>query len=199
MPTPDLVDMTDPDSPYELGDTHLLPRTVAEEAKVSASEVYRHTKTERFTKAYAPLSPTLHPIQHERAYVVVEYDKVLHDYMQRQGFRTEWTDDDRERAQKAVSKMSLREASEKTGIPYGTLSAWASEGIIQARDVDMHEARKRGNRASTRVRRAQAYERQKRALHLKEQGKTRNEIADMMQLHTSTIARYLREEYSPPE
>lgn len=197
MPAPEFYDMTDPDSPGELGDTHLLIKEAARLAGVGRSGISHHLRTGYFTKALAWVTPD-HCSNVERSahYVVVEYNAELHTYIENGGIEGQHNAK-RDEARKLAKRMSLRKVSDKTGVPVYTLRYWARRGVIQTQDPDI--ARQSATRGYQQRRKAEAYQRQCRAIKLNESGSSVGEIAKAIGVSKSTVYQYLNEKYEPVE
>lgn len=197
MPAPEVYDMTDPDSPEELGDTHLLIKEAARLAGVGRSGIEHHLRTGYFTKALAWVTPD-HCSNVERSgyYVVVKYNAELHTYIENGGIEGQYNAK-RGEARTLARRMSLPKVSDKTGVPVCTLRYWARIGVIQTQDSDI--ARQSATRGYQRRRKAEAHQRQRRALKLKESGSSVDEIAKAIGVSKSTVYQYLSEKYEPVE
>lgn len=192
-----VVDLTDPEQ-GELGDTHLLPKQVAKAAGRAEATIRGHLDKGNLTKARALLSCEMHPVKHHRRlYVVAVYDAKLYEYMDAAGERTTWGKEDKREAARLSRHMPYEMVSKRTGIPVGTLGAWASEGIIPPRD---HPGFTYSTRVeAARTKREARKERQRTARRLADEGYKLYMIASIMRLHEDTVRKYLNGYYDPPD
>jgi len=190
-----MFDLTDPECPAALGDTHLLPRQAARMAGVSDATIRCHAKKGRFQEARAWLSPDVcTEVCYEKYYVVIEYDAALHDYIQERGLRQQWSDADKAKAARLAQDLPIKRIADRTGIPTPTLQTWSQDGII---DPPPAHRQKRSKAEALSKTQADAYRRQCYAQQLQAQGKEVPEIADMMHTSRRTIKKYLNGAYEP--
>lgn len=192
---PRLYDLTDPECPAALGDTHLLITQAARLAGVTRKAISYHLQTGRFTRALGWVTPS-HSADVPQAghYVLVEYDHELAEYINKGGLQG-ISDKKIREIDRLVKRMPMRAAAREADVSLSQVKYLARSEIIQT--LDWEEAQQIGHRDYHRRRKRKAYQRQMHALELRAEGHTVKEIAEMMDLSRHTIHAYMRGKYRP--